>query len=71
MRDIDTGKVYIGPEDPKDDRSKTTLNGDKMLSPMFLGAKKNSEILMNYLTYSEALIHNDMTNEMEITIKYI
>lgn len=44
----------------------TTLNGDKMLSPMFLGAKKNSEILMNYLTYSEALIHNDMTNEMDI-----
>ena len=29
MRDLDTGKVYIGPEDPKDDRSKTTLNGDK------------------------------------------
>jgi len=29
VRDIDSGKIYIGPEDPKDDRSKTTLNGDK------------------------------------------
>lgn len=44
----------------------STLNGDKMLSPMFMGAKKNSEILMNFLTYSEQLIHNDMTNEMDI-----
>ena len=29
MRDLATGKVYIGPEQPRDDRSKTTLNGDK------------------------------------------
>ena len=44
MRDLDTGKVYIGPEDPKDDRSKTTLNGDKQYEgtlaatgPAFIG----------------------------------
>ena len=29
IRNLDSGKIYIGPEDPKDDRSKTTLNGDK------------------------------------------
>ena len=29
VRNLDSGKIYIGPEDPKDDRSKTTLNGDK------------------------------------------
>ena len=29
IRNVDSGKIYIGPEDPKDDRSKTTLNGDK------------------------------------------
>ena len=29
IRNLDSGKIYIGPEGPKDDRSKTTLNGDK------------------------------------------
>jgi len=29
IRNVDSGKIYIGPEDPKDDRSKTTLDGDK------------------------------------------
>ena len=29
IRNLDSGKIYIGPEAPKDDRSKTTLNGDK------------------------------------------
>ena len=29
IRDVVSGKIYIGPEDPKDDRSKTTLDGDK------------------------------------------
>jgi len=29
VRNLDSGKIYIGPEEPKDDRSKTTLNGDK------------------------------------------
>ena len=44
IRDLDSGKVYIGPEDPKDDRSKTTLNGDKQYEgtlaatgPVFIG----------------------------------
>ena len=44
IRDIDSGKIYIGPEDPKDDRSKSTLNGDKeydgtlaVTGPAFVG----------------------------------
>ena len=35
MRDLDAGKVYIGPEAPKDDRSRTTLNGDKQYEGTF------------------------------------
>ena len=46
--------------------NKDTLNGDKVLSPMFLGAKKNSQILLNYITFTNALIHGDFTNEMDI-----
>ena len=44
IRDLDSGKVYIGPEDPKLDQSKETLNGDKpfegtlaVTGPSFIG----------------------------------
>ena len=44
MRDLDTGKVYIGREDPKLDQSTETLNGDKpfegtlaITGPLFVG----------------------------------
>ena len=44
IRDLDSGKVYIGPEDPKLDQSTDTLNGDKpfegtlaVTGPSFIG----------------------------------
>ena len=44
IRDLDSGKVYIGPEDPKLDKSIDTLNGDKpfegtlaVTGPSFIG----------------------------------
>jgi len=44
IRDLDSGKVYIGPEDPKLDKSIDTLNGDKpfegtlaVTGPTFIG----------------------------------
>tara|TARA_Y100000748_G_scaffold268331_1_gene239792 strand:- start:921 stop:1679 length:759 start_codon:yes stop_codon:yes gene_type:complete len=49
IRDIDSGKIYIGPEDPKVDQSTDTLDGDKefdgtlaAVGPVFLGEHSDS-----------------------------
>ena len=54
MRDLDTGKVYIGPEDPKVDQSVDTLDGDKefegtlaAVGPVFLG--EHSDIAFGHV----------------------
>ena len=54
MRDLYTGKVYIGPEDPKVDQSIETLDGDKefegtlaSVGPVFLG--EHSDIAFGHV----------------------
>ena len=54
MRDLYTGKVYIGPEDPKVDQSVDTLDGDKefegtlaAVGPVFLG--EHSDIAFGHV----------------------
>ena len=54
MRDLYTGKVYIGPEDPKVDQSVETLDGDKefegtlaAVGPVFLG--EHSDLALGHV----------------------
>ena len=54
IRDLDSGKIYIGPENPKQDQSLETLDGDKefegtlaAVGPVFLG--EHSDIAFGHV----------------------
>ena len=54
VRNLDSGKIYIGPENPKVDQSVETLDGDKeyegtlaAVGPVFLG--EHSDIAMGHV----------------------
>ena len=50
IRDLDAGKIYIGPENPKQDQSTETLDGDKEFEGVY-GLTKIDELerLFNFL----------------------